>query len=260
MKSHLNYAHLNYVLLLMVNILVAAMPGAGVAQEREPRPSALRGEIPADLRALASQGLKLQGPRVVFDGKFNFPPKLKGFATESSLQLDIKPSRRMAMLDAREKLRASAINSARVKELLGERFALLSSGWLEPEKTDEERADAGAERYQLVFYNYRRNQLVTAVTNNAGELVEVTSRTPTVQPPESHEEVEAAAAIVREHPRHGAAVKGLRARGIQTEGRAQNRYLYVTFYKENTKRASYEATVDMTAGKVVSAQPVRFAK
>jgi hypothetical protein len=252
--------HLNHAALLLVSVLIVAMPDESTAQEREPGASVLRGDIPSELRTLADQGLKLQGPRVVFDGKFNFPPKLKGFAQESSLQLDIKRSPRPAVSEAREKLRAATTSNPRVKELLGERFALLGSGWLEPEKGQEDRQDLSAERYQLVFYNYSRNQIVTAVTNASGELIDAQSSTPKVQPPESHEEVEAAAEIVRAHPRHGRAVKGLRARGIQTEGSGQNRFLYVTFYPENSKRATYEATVDMTAGKVVTARPVRTSK
>ncbi|MFM2400467.1 MAG: hypothetical protein RL341_2624 [Pseudomonadota bacterium] len=255
MKPHTNSAQF-----LLAGVLVAAMPFAGQAQEREPRASVLRGEIPPELRALAEQGLKLQGPRVLFDGKFNFPPKLKGFAAESGLQLDIKPSRRLPVADAREKFRAVAVSHPRVKELLGERFALLSSGWLDPDKDQDERAEANSDRYQLVFYNYSRNQVVTAVTTSTGELVDATARTVKVQPAESHEEVQAAADIVRAHPRHGPATKGLRARGIQTEGRGDHRFLYLTFYQENSKRAAYEATVDMTAGKIVAARPVRISK
>lgn len=243
----------------LASVLVV-LPLLSNAQEREPTPSVLREDIPPELRVLQERGLKLEGPRVRFQGKFNFPPKLKGFATESSFQPDIKPGRRASVAEARTKFRDIAVHIPRMKELLGERFALLSSGWLEIEKDQEERSDAEADRYELVFYSYSNNQVVTAVATSTGELVDTSTRTVDVQPPESREEIDAAAAIVRAQKYHGKATKGLAVRGIQTEGKGDHRTLYLTFYKENSKRAVYEATVDMTAGKVIFARPVRISK
>jgi hypothetical protein len=245
---------------LMLAGIFITLSWPGQAQEREREASVLREDIPPELRALQERGIKLEGPRVQFDGKFNFPPKLKGFSTESSYLLDIKSGRYPPVADTRKKFRDVAVSNPRLKELLGERFALLSSGWLELAKDQEERADTASERYELVFYNYVRNQVVIAVATSAGEIVDADSRTVKEQPTESREEVDVAASIVRANERHGAATKGLVARGIQTEGEGDHRALYLTFYKENSKRAVFEATVDMTAGKVVSARPLRINK
>jgi hypothetical protein len=221
---------------------------------KEPDASPLRGTVPPDLRELAARGLAVEGERVQFDGDLTIPPTLKGFPAVSTVRPEIVPGQRPPAEEARQRMRAMAVENPRIKEALGRRFALLSSGWLDVEKGKEETA---ADRYQMVFYSYDKNQVVTAIASSRGEVLDMRASTPKVQPPESREEVEAAAAIVQGDERHAARTKELQVRGIQTEGQGDHRTLYLTFYERNRRRAVYEATVDMTVGKVVRARAIQ---
>lgn len=148
-------------------------------------------------------------------------------------------------------MRTAAVGNPRVQALLGERFSLLASGWLE---NDKDRSAGTADRYQMTFYNYASDHVVTVLASSAGEVIDASAEPVRVQPAESHEEVEAAAEIVRKDPHYGNSIAGLRARGIQTEGAGTHRYLYLLFYREPRTPAVFEATVDMSAVRVVAAR------
>ena len=219
----------------------------------------LREALPPELVALREQGLSLRGDRVVFDGELDFPPKLKGVPTTSGARPAVTPGTRPSVQESRQSMRAAAVGNARVRAAVGERFALLGSGWLEADKD----APADAERYQLSFYNYARNEVVTVVTSRQREVMDVRSAPARVQPAESREEVDAAIEILRRDERYGRLVKDLRGRGIQTpspgadKDKDRDRYLYLLFYREPRTPAVVEATVNMSAGKVVAARPLR---
>ena len=212
----------------------------------------LRDTLPPELQTLREQGLALRGERVVFEGELDFPPKFKGGPATSAPRPAVTPGLRSSIQESRRSMRASALGNPRVRAALGERFALLRSGWLDADKD----APAAAERYHLSFYNYARNETVTVVTSQQGEVLDVQSTVVRVQPAESREEVDAAIEIVRRDDRYGQLVKDLRGRGIQTPGPDRDRYLYLLFYREPRTPAVTEATVNMSTGKVVAARPL----
>jgi hypothetical protein len=217
----------------------------------------VRDALPPELQSLREQGLAVRGDRVIFEGELDFPPKLKGVPITSGARPAVTPGTRPSMQESRLSMRAAAVANPRVRAALGERFSLLGSGWIEADKD----APADAERYQLSFYNYARNEVVTVVTSRAREVLEVQSAPARVQPAESREEVDAAIEIVRRDERYGRLVKDLRGRGIQTPSpgadKDRDRYLYLLFYREPRTPAGVEATVNMSAGKVVAARPLR---
>lgn len=221
----------------------------------EPSATPVRDALPAELKVLQEQGLEIRGDRVTFDGELNFPPKLKGQPTSSTVQLTVTPGPRPAVQEARQTMRAAAITNPRVKAALGERFSLLRSGWLDGDK--DAPPSAATDRYQMVFYNYAQNAVVTVIASRQREVIDVQSKPASVQPAESREEVDAAIEIVRSDQQYGRSIKGLQGRGIQTESPDKDRYLYLLFYREPRTPAVFEATVNMSAGKVVAARPLR---
>ena len=215
----------------------------------------IRDDLPAELKLLEAQGLAVRGERVTFEGELNFPPRLVGQPTDSTVTLAVATGPHPSMREARVSLRAAALANPRVTAAIGARFSLLRSGWLEAGK--EAEANAAADRYELVFYNYAKNEVATVITSRQGELVDVQTSPARVQPAESREEVDAAVGIVQGDDRYAGAVKGLLGRGIQTPGPGRDRYLFLMFYREPRTPALFEATVNMSTGKVVAARSLR---
>jgi hypothetical protein len=220
----------------------------------EPNPATVRDALPAELKLLREQGLALRGDRVELEGKRDFPPRLKGAPASPGVQPAVVPGPRPSIQESRRSMSVAALASPRVRAALGERFALLGSGWLDNDKDAPPSAD---ERYQLTFYNYGRNEVVTVTTSPKSEILDVQSAPARVQPAESREEVDMAVDIVRRDERYGRLVSNLRGRGIVTPGPDADRYLYVLFYREPRTPAVVEATVNMSAGKVVAARLLR---
>lgn len=216
----------------------------------------LKGELPLDLKDLKERGLAIRGDRVIFEDERSFPPKLKGQPMESSIRLDVTPGHHLNIQETRKTMRATAVANPKVQAAIGKRHSLMSSGWLDNEK-GKDNEDSSVDRYQMVFYNYAKNHVVTVIASVKGEVQDVRSRPVTVQPAESREEVEAATNIVRADKRYANVTKDLLVRGIQTEGRGLNRYLHLWFYREYRTPAVFESIVNMSAGKVVSARPLR---
>lgn len=246
MNRQLSYA--TSLVLAVVPVWVAAQ------QAREAAPLPLRGDLPEHLQQFKERGLPPVGERVEFENLDTVPPKLKGLSVNPDFRLDIKPGSRAPVREARSKMREFALADPRVRDRLGKRFSLLGSGWQETDKC--EGSDEPSERYRLVFYSYERNAAVNVVVA-MNEVVEVGEGRKGYQPAESHEEVEAAAGLLKEDDRYRAWVEGLVAQGIQTPGKNENRHLYVTFHKEKRSPALVEAEVDMTAGRVVAARRLR---
>jgi hypothetical protein len=214
----------------------------------------MRDTLPAELVALRNEGLALRGERVVFDGEFDVPPKLKGVPAASDVGLSVVPGARLSKLESLQSMRAVALANPRVSAALGERYALLRSGWLDD---DKDSVAGSGERYQLSFYSYTRNEVVTVVTGPGREVVDVQSQAARAQPAESREEVDAAIEIVRRDERYGPMVKELRGRGILTPKPGPDRHLYLMFYRAARTPALFEATVNMSTGKVADARPLR---
>jgi hypothetical protein len=224
--------------------MLALTPIAVAAQQ--PRPAEPSTEPP-----LARETPLPFGDPQTFEAGRPLPPPLRGPIIDESLRPVVVPSQRPPVADMRARAQDLALASPTVRDALQDRYSLLSSGWLEPGK---DTATADVRRpYQLLFYSYSRNRPVKVVMVG-DEVVEVTPLEPGVQPAESHEEVQAAAEIVRSDSRLREQVAGMTARGIETPSGTENRHLYLTFHRENSRRASFEATVDMTAGRVVASR------
>jgi hypothetical protein len=213
----------------------------------------MRGDLPEHLQQFKASGLPPVGERVEFENE-TFPPKVKGLDVDPNFRLDIKPGTKPSMREARSQMRELALADARVRDSLGNRFALLGSGWLEADK--DQGTDSTSERYRLVFYSYQRNVAVNVVVER-NKVVDVTPGRKGYQPAASHEEVAAAADLVEKDERYRALVEGLVARGIETPSEDGNRRLYVTFHKQKRTPALVEATVDMTLGRVVTARSLQ---
>lgn len=225
-----------------------------IAPGGDPNPAPVREALPAELQVLREQGLALRGERVELEGKLDYPPRIKGAPATPGVRPAVVPGPRPSMRESRQSMSTAALGNPRVRAALGERFALLGSGWLDNDKDAPPSAD---ERYQLTFYNYARNEVVTVTTSPKREILDVQSAPARVQPAESREEVDMAVNIVRRDERHGRLVANLRGRGIVTPGPDSDRYLYVLFYREPRTPAVAEATVNMSAGKVVAARSLR---
>jgi hypothetical protein len=229
-----------------------------VESKEETGPAPLGDSLPPELKALRDSGLEFAGDHVVFDDAFSVPPKLKGRPTTSTVKLEYTAGTRPAPLESRRDMSAAAMADPKVTAALGGRHAMLKSGWLDP---DKEADSAGAEeRYQSAYINYAKNEVVTVLQSARGEVLKVVSEAATVQPAESREEVDSAIALVRADPRYAKAVRGLPGRGILTEGGNGHRWLFLLFYRKSQPKAVFEATVDMTAGTVVSARPANESK
>jgi hypothetical protein len=170
-------------------------------------------------------------------------------------RLQIVQGSRPSREESRRWMRRETLESPRVRQALGPRFALLDSGWMDDEKDD---STAPRDRYQLVFYNYARNEVVTVVTTGNREPVSLESSTPDVQPAESREEVDAAVEIVRRDPRYANQVANLHGRGILTPAPGRERHLYLLFYDgPRATPARFQATVNMSSGRIVEAKALK---
>jgi len=219
----------------------------------EPDEVSAEGELPSELKSLQEEGLQLRGDHVTFENEYDFPPTLKGQPITTTVELAVTPGPHPPMRETRESMRAMAIAHPRVKGELGERFSLLRSGWIEVGK-DAPRS-ISTDRYEMVFYNYAENVVVTVTASSQQEVLDVQSEVPSEQPAESREEVDAAIEVVRSHGQYGDAVKGLLGRGILAENPGKDRYLYLLFYREPRTPALFEATVNMSTGTIVAARP-----
>lgn len=184
-------------------------------------------------------------PMYIKVGNANSPPRERPQIVHGT-----RPSRE----DARRWMRRETLESPRVRNALGVRYALLDSGWLDDDKDTGPSNDL----YRMVFYNYARNETVTVVSTGGREPVSIESSKPETQPAESREEVDAAVEIVRHDPRHGPSVAGLHGRGILTPSDGRDRHLYLLFYDApRSTPARYQATVNMSTGRVVEAHSLR---
>ena len=183
-----------------------------------------------------------------------FPPRPKGYrqATAPGDTLTIVKS--AVVLDAARvaALRRRAEEDDRVQAALGTRSRFLSA-WLAEvgSKTDP----APPYEARLEYFNYPLNRAVH-VRFSGDQVAAVKVQTRGYQPPESDDEVAAAADIVKGDPRFRTAVEGLPVRGIRTVAPEGRRYLYLMF-KQPGKPAVFDATVDLTSNRIVEAGPVK---
>lgn len=193
--------------------------------------------------------------QVEFRDAHTFPPELKDArVVDKKVAVRATDDQRIA---ARMKTAvAAAFRDPRVKEAAGARYVALGGGRLDPEKDDtaQDKGDLAVD-----FYNYERNLAYRAVLKG-DSVVSVRAHPKGYQPKETRAEVRAAAAIVAKDPRHARAVAGLTPRGLRAPSEGGDRLLYVMFYKGKARPALYDATVNMSDERVVSAGPIEARK
>lgn len=208
--------------------------------------------VPQYLRDYEQSGLPPLGDRIEFENQRGFPPQPEGLRVIEDVRPDVRADPQPPITRLMSTSREVALRDIRVRSALGERFALLGGGPVTPDK----RGALTGEQISLDFYSYSRNQAFNVLL--AGDAVlSITAEAAGYQPPETREEVAAAAAIVARDTRFTAAVRNLQVRGIQTPSGSRNRHLYLLFYKAGQSSAVFQATVDMTLARVVSAGAIQ---
>jgi hypothetical protein len=141
-----------------------------------------------------------------------------------------------------------------VRDVLGERFDHISMQELDPGK---DQAQGGSDRRtRLFFFSHSRKATVEVVMR--GETVERAVLRRGFQPPESEEEIRRAIELARSDLRLQNRVTSLTGEAIltqanpDTDSAADNRILYVAFYREEGKAPSHAARIDLTEIQVLS--------
>lgn len=184
-----------------------------------------------------------------------WPPRPQGRTNVVNVPWSIRAN---ALTEAREvELRNIAIHDAKVRGVLGRRFAYIAAAEVEPEK--DRPGDGANERpVRLSFYSYTNNVAVDVFMRQSA--VAEVNRREGYQPPESAEEIKAAIVLAQHDSRVAPATRGLRATAIVTypsEGQAGygHRILHVSFTATGGEEEvpKYYALVDLTDQKVVAA-------
>jgi hypothetical protein len=230
--------------LLVGSLLLLSFPASLACRAQDSKPDYLK--------AYERSGLPPIDDPVQFSDPHAFPPRLKGLAVDK----DAKVEFRAEGTDIETRMASAtslAFSDARVKAAAGQRFAALGGGTIDAEK-DARRADHGD--IAVDFYNYDTNRSYRAILSD-DRVVSVRPWPKGHQPKETRAEVQAAAGIVAKDPAHARAVAGLIARGLRAPSERGDRLLYLLFYKGKERPALYEATVNMSKGRVVRAKPLR---
>jgi hypothetical protein len=183
-----------------------------------------------------------------------FPPRPKAYTqvTDPNQALSITPFGIMINEQQIIALRQRAEIDERLQDALGKQHAFLSFSLTD---TGDKSEAAPKHEIRLVYFNYVTNRAVH-VWLSGDDLKAVQVQPEGYQPPESAEEIATAEKIVRRDTRYKEAVKGLLARGILTPAPEGRRYIYLMF-KRPQEPAAFNATVDLRAGKVVKAEPIK---
>jgi hypothetical protein len=225
-------------------LLLAGCQSSKSQDEQVPKPEYLR---------QYEKGFPPVEQPIEFEGQHaSYPPPIKGLPADATARLQFQADPQPPMRQLAPTLRDAALRDPKVKSALGDRFAMIGGGPVEPDK--QRPVDLAKRPIALDFYSYSNNRALVVVMEG-NKVVSINAQPRGYQPPESHEEVEAAAQILRKDPGHAKAITGLTVRGIQTPSEDGNRHLQLLFYKPNSRAAAFGATIDMTSGRVVSARP-----
>lgn len=229
---------------LLVSSLLSLLFPASFACAQDSRPDYLK--------AYERSGFPIIDDPVEFSDAHAFPPRLKGLAVDK----DAKVEFRAEGADIEQRMVSTtslAFRDERVKAVAGQRYAALGGGTIDAEK-GARRAEDGD--IAVDIYNYDTNRSYRAILLG-DRVVSVRPWPKGYQPKETRAEVQAAAGIVAKDPAHARRVAGLTARGLRAPSERGDRLLYLLFYKGKERPALYEATVNMSKGRVVSAKPLR---
>jgi len=186
-----------------------------------------------------------------------FPPKPKGYiqVTDSSEIMKVFKITPSATILTEQKiiaLRQRAEADKRLKKALGIRYAFLGASRMD---AGEKQEVTPKQNIRLAYINYTTNRAVHVLLSE-DSIIGVQVQPKEYQPPESDEEIAIAADIVRSDARYKQVVQDLLVYGILTQSPKARRYILLMFEKPN-EPATFSATVDLTASKVVAAGPIR---
>lgn len=192
-------------------------------------------------------------PRPIEFDSSKQPPEPKGLTRVSDPRKVLKVAPFEGDFSDRQvsALRQRAEADARARALLGERYAFMFASL-----ADVGDKNGAMPKYEirLEYFNYATNRAVH-IWGSESLVTRVQEQPDGYQPPESDEEIEAAAAIVRSEAQFAEATADLPVRGILTQGPKGRRYLYLMF-KKPQEPAAFDATVDITTGTIVRAGPI----
>ena len=231
-------------LLLVTLISVAWGSGAHAQQQGPAKPTELPRQPPPP------PVLEFTGPEE------GWPPRVKGASDFRLLPLQEIPTARNEKAEAQ--LRTAALANPRVRELLGERFAFVSAGEVEPKKGADSRP-AGSPVVRLTFFSHAHNTAVEVLMS--GSRVQSAERRPGEAPPEGAEEIRAAIALAERDSRLAGTLEGLSGNALvafpeKGQPGYGHRVLDVTFTREGVDLARSFALVDLTDEKVLAAGPI----
>ena len=209
-------------------------------------------QSPAERRPLPDKAppvpvLEFQGPAA------GYPPEPKNAKSDRILDWTFHPGALTDEIAARAN--EAAVADARVRPLLGERFAFIAVDEIDPPGKRPRRPE---ERLPLRvrFFSHSNNTAVVVFLTPELKV----SRAARLAGPlrEGREEVEAAAALARAHEGLRGRTEGLEVAGLVVEPRrgqpgAGNRVINVVFTKGDEDLPRYSGLVDLTAQKVLTA-------
>jgi hypothetical protein len=166
-----------------------------------------------------------------------------------------------ALTESREEeLRNTALQDSRVRTALGERYAYIMAGEMDPDKERPDRATE-ARRVRLTFYSYSNNIPVEVLVHQRA--VEQVTKRENYQPPEGPDEIKAAIALAQQEPRLAEFVQGMHATAIliyreRSQPGYGHRILHVSFTATGGEEEAprYYALVDLTEQKTLASGPV----
>lgn len=180
-----------------------------------------------------------------------WPPRPKG---RTNVQQVRSKEILRSLTEAREAaIRRAALRDLRVRKLLGDRFAYISTDEVEPAKR-RTRRPAGPLATRVTFYSHTNN--VAVEVQMVGTRVRGVRRNEGFQPPEGAEEIATAIKLAQGDPRLRDHVGGLNSFAILTPASkghpaSGHRVLHVTFSKGEDLPPLYFAFVDLTDQKVL---------
>jgi hypothetical protein len=223
-------------LLLLMTILLGA-PGCHPVAKHQTLPDKI--PTPPDLRLTGREE--------------GWPPRPQGRTSVANVPWSARAGALSETLVA--ELRATALQDARVRTALGERFGYITAAEVEPAK-ESSRGAGGPASVRLTFYSYTNNGAVEVLVRE--RVVERVNRREGYQPPEGAEEIRMAIALAERDSRLREGVQNMRATAIVTDReRGQpgygHRVLHVSFSATDEDVPRYYALVDLTDQRIVTA-------
>ena len=187
-----------------------------------------------------------------------WPPRPKG---QTNIKEVVSQEIPGSLTDAlEERIYRAALQNARVRQLLGSRFAYIGMDEIEPDK-ERPRRPSDPLPTRVTFFSHAKNTAVEVEMK--GFAVERAVDRKGYQPPEGADEVRQALALARQDMRLRGSLRGLaELNGIQVEVPQGtpgygHRVIEVFFGTEKQNLPDYHALVDLTTKTVLVAEALR---